>query len=126
MKKTWIVTGGNTGLGYECTRNLARDPNDLVVIACRDPKKAEQASTTLRQSGGAVQVLALDLSKLSSVRAFVAQFQGANLPPLEGVICNAGSQSVAVPMRTAEGYETTFAVNHLGHYLLTRLLLPRP
>jgi NAD(P)-dependent dehydrogenase (short-subunit alcohol dehydrogenase family) len=123
QKNTWIVTGGNTGLGYECTRNLARDPDNLVVIACRDPKKGEQAATTLRQSGGAVQVLALDLSNLSSVRAFVDEFRGANLPPLAGIICNAGVQSVEVPTRTAEGYETTFAVNHLGHYLLTRLLL---
>jgi NAD(P)-dependent dehydrogenase (short-subunit alcohol dehydrogenase family) len=123
-KRTWIVTGGNTGLGLECARNLARDPDNLVVIACRDPEKGEQAATTLRESGGAVQVLALDLSKLSSVRGFVEQFRGANLPPLAGIVCNAGVQSVEVPTRTAEGYETTFAVNHLGHYLLTRLLLP--
>lgn len=78
----------------------------------------------MRQAGGAAKVLALDLSALSSVRACVETFRHAKLPPLAGIVCNAGGQSVAVPTRTAEGYETTFGVNHLAHYLLTRLLLP--
>ncbi len=65
----------------------------------------------------------LDLANQTSIRQFVDAFRNASLPPLQGVICNAGMQNVAAPARTAEGYETTFAVNHLGHYLLTRLLL---
>lgn len=123
-KQTWIVTGGNTGLGYQCVRFLARDPENLVVIASRDAQKAEQAAAKLRQAGGgATKVQALDLSALSSVREFVETFRRAKLPPLAGIVCNAGGQSVAVPTKTAEGFETTFGVNHLAHYLLTRLLL---
>ena len=124
QKQTWIVTGGNTGLGYQCARFLARDPASLVVIATRDPRKAEQAAARLRQGGGAAKALALDLSALSSVREFVETFRRAKLPPLAGIVCNAGGQSIAVPTKTADGYETTFGVNHLAHYLLTRLLLP--
>lgn len=124
QKRTWIVTGGNTGLGYQCVRFLARDPANLVVIASRDVQKAERAAATLRQAGGAIKALALDLSALSSVREFAETFRDAKLPPLAGIVCNAGGQSVAVPTKTAEGYETTFGVNHLAHYLLTRLLLP--
>jgi NAD(P)-dependent dehydrogenase (short-subunit alcohol dehydrogenase family) len=66
----------------------------------------------------------LDLARQSSIRAFVGAFREARLPPLAGIVCNAGMQNAAAPARTEEGYETTFAVNHLGHYLLTRLLLP--
>jgi NAD(P)-dependent dehydrogenase (short-subunit alcohol dehydrogenase family) len=124
QKQTWVVTGGNSGLGYQCARFLARDPDSLIVIACRDAKKGEQAAASLRQSGGALQVLPLDLTSLASVRAFVETLRAKNLPPLAGIVCNAGGQSVGAPTRTAEGHEATFGVNHLAHYLLARLLLP--
>ncbi len=122
--QTFIVTGGNAGLGFQCASFLSADRSNLVVIACRDPGKAEQAAQKLRQSGGKVEALPLDLSKQASVHAFVDDFRKRELPPLAGIVCNAGGQSVAVPTRTAEGYETTFAVNHLGHYLLARLMMP--
>lgn len=124
MTQTFIVTGGNTGLGFQCASALDADHGNVVVIACRDVKAAEPAAQKLRQSGGRVEVLPLDLSKQLSVLAFVDEFRARKLPPLAGIICNAGGQSVAVPTRTAEGYETTFGVNHLGHYLLARLMLP--
>ena len=122
--RTFIVTGGNTGLGYECASALAADRGTLVVIACRDAQQGGQAVERLRQPGCAAEVLPLDLAKQASVRAFVDAFRERGFPPLAGVVCNAGGQNVAAPTRTAEGYETTFAVNHLGHYLLVRLLLP--
>ena len=122
--RTFIVTGGNTGLGYECASALGADRCTLVVIACRDAQQGGQAVQRLRQSGCAAEVLPLDLSKQASVHAFVDAFRERGFPPLAGVVCNAGGQNVAAPTRTAEGYETTFAVNHLGHYLLVRLLLP--
>ena len=124
MAQTYIVTGGNTGLGFQCASALDADHGSVVVIACRDVKAAEPAAQKLRQGGGKVEVLALDLSKQASVHAFVGEFRARKLPPLAGIVCNAGGQSVAAPTRTAEGYETTFAVNHLGHYLLVRLMLP--
>ena len=124
MTPTFIVTGGNTGLGFQCASALDADHGRVVVIACRDVKAAEPAAQKLRRGGGRVEVLPLDLSKQSSVHAFVDEFRARKLPPLTGVVCNAGGQNVGAPTRTAEGFETTFGVNHLGHYLLARLLLP--
>ena len=121
--RTWIVTGGNAGLGFQCARALIRQPENLIVIACRDPGRGETAAERLRQEGGAARVLPLDLNALGAVRAFVETFRQADLPPLAGIVCNAGLQTITAPTRTADGFETTFGVNHLAHYLLGRLLL---
>jgi NAD(P)-dependent dehydrogenase (short-subunit alcohol dehydrogenase family) len=123
LTKTFIVTGGNAGLGFECASALAKDSGVLVIIACRDVRKGEQAAQRMREAKGSVKVLSLDLARQASVRAFVEAFRKGRFPPLSGVVCNAGVQNVGAPTKTEEGYETTFAVNHLGHYLLTRLLL---
>ena len=122
-KRTYIVTGGNTGLGYQCSRFLGANPENLVVIACRDKSRGEQAAENLRRIGCLAKVLPLDLASLASVRHFVEEFRRAALPPPAGIVCNAGLQNIAVPTKTADGYESTFGVNHLAHYLLTRLLL---
>jgi NAD(P)-dependent dehydrogenase (short-subunit alcohol dehydrogenase family) len=122
--QTFIVTGGNAGLGFHCASFLSLDRDSLVVIACRDPKSGEEAAQKLRRNGGRVEVLRVDLADQASVHAFADAFHKLAPPPLAGLVCNAGLQNVGAPARTAEGYETTFAVNHLGHYLLARLLLP--
>ena len=122
--KTFIVTGGNTGLGFECASALAADPSVLIVIACRDVQQGEQAAQRVRDGGGNVKVVLLDLAKQESIHAFVEEFRRGHFPELAGLVCNAGVQNVGAPTKTGEGYETTFAVNHLGHYLLSRLLLP--
>lgn len=124
MPKTFLITGGNTGLGFECASALCADRNNVVVLACRDIMAATPAADKLRQRGGQIEVLRLDLAKQLSILGLVAAFRARNFPPFAGLVCNAGCQSVAAPTRTAEGYETTFAVNHLGHYLLARLMLP--
>jgi NAD(P)-dependent dehydrogenase (short-subunit alcohol dehydrogenase family) len=121
--QTYIVTGGNSGLGFECASALAKDSSTLVIIACRNALQGEQAAQRVRAAGGNVDVLPLDLAKQASVRSFVETFRKRRFPPLVGVVCNAGMQNVGAPTKTEEGYDTTFAVNHLGHYLLTRLLL---
>ena len=112
------------GLGFQCSAFLGADRESRIVIACRDVRAGEQAAQTLRRGGGKVDVLPLDLASLASVRAFVEAFGKLASPPLAGLVCNAGVQNIGPPTRSAEGYETTFAVNHLGHYLLARLLLP--
>jgi len=124
MPTTFIVTGGNTGLGFRCASQLSLDGEKVVILACRDVEAAEPAAEKMRQAGGRVEVLSLDLAKQASIHAFVKAFRARKFPPLAGLVCNAGSQSVSAPTRTAEGYETTFGVNHLGHYLLARLMLP--
>lgn len=118
-----IITGGNAGLGFEAAKAIARDRSKLVVVACRNPDLGKQAVGQLEASGGKAAFLPLDLSIQVSIRRFVDLFREIGLAPLSGIICNAGTQNVAAPQKTIEGYETTFAVNHLGHYLLVRLLL---
>ena len=124
LTRTFIVTGGNSGLGFECASTLAKDSAALVIIACRDIRYGHEAAKRMKDSSGDVKVLALDLADQSSIRAFVETFRAGRFPPLVGLVCNAGGQNVASPTKTREGFETTFATNHLGHYLLTRLLLP--
>lgn len=121
--RTIIVTGGNTGLGLETAKAVAAAPDTTAVIACRNAALGQQAVQTLERDGYRATYLPLDLGDQASVRRFAELFRTAGLPPLQGIICNAGMQNVAAPKTTAEGFETTFAVNHLGHYLLVRLLL---
>jgi NAD(P)-dependent dehydrogenase (short-subunit alcohol dehydrogenase family) len=121
--KSIIVTGANSGLGLEIALQLARDPARMVVVACRSPQSGCEAVASIEAQGGKAAFLRLDLGDQRSVRDFVEQFRRLSLPPLHGIVCNAGMQNIGEPQPTAEGYETTFAVNHLGHYLLTRLLL---
>jgi NAD(P)-dependent dehydrogenase (short-subunit alcohol dehydrogenase family) len=123
-KKTFIVTGGNSGLGFHCARSLGADPGKIVVIACRDDARGQDAQGKLAGLGCKAQFMPLDLASLESVRAFPDVFKTAGLPPLAGIICNAGGQNIGEPAKTRDGYEETFGVNHLGHFLLSNLLLP--
>ena len=96
--RTWIVTGGNAGLGFQCCRFLAQQPSSLIVIPCRDARKGDAAAQRLRREGGAAEVLPLDLNALGAVRPFVEAFRRADLPPLAGIVCNAGVQIVTAPL----------------------------
>ena len=121
-----IVTGANSGLGFECAKAIARaNEGWQVVLACRNMAKGEAAKQKIVAETGsnAVSVLALDLASLQSVRDGVAVFKESNLPPLRGLINNAGIQVFSGLAYTEDGFETTFGTNHLGHFLLTSLLL---
>ena len=123
LSQSVIVTGSNTGLGFEVAKAISRDQSKLVVIACRNPDHGRRAVEQIKADGGSASFLLLDLGDQASVRRFVGLFHEAGFPSLFAIVCNAGMQNVAAPQKTAEGYETTFAVNQLGHYLLVRLLL---
>ena len=127
--KTVVVTGGNAGLGYECARAvLASDPAWRVVLASRDVGKGEAAGLAIGKETGNpnVEAMALDLASLASVRSFARELASReDLPPQRAVVCNAGLQVVSGTTRTEDGFETTFGVNHLGHFLLVNLLLGR-
>ena len=123
LNRSIVITGGNAGLGFETAKAVAQDRNTLVVIACRSPELGRNAVERLEATGGQAAFLPLDLASQASIRRMVELFRMSGFPPLSAIICNAGTQNVATPQRTAEGYETTFAVNHLGHFLLVRLLL---
>jgi NAD(P)-dependent dehydrogenase (short-subunit alcohol dehydrogenase family) len=116
------VTGGNSGLGLETARQLARAGAD-VVIACRNPDKGAAASAEIKAGvpDARLQVAALDLASLDSVHAFAEWFR-TERDGLDLLINNAGV--MAPPRReTADGFELQFGTNHLGHFALTALLL---
>ncbi|MGK2866441.1 MAG: SDR family NAD(P)-dependent oxidoreductase [Mycobacterium sp.] len=113
-----IITGANAGLGLECARAiLARDKSWHIVLAVRDVTRGEAAVAELG-SHDRCTVLACDLASLRSVRDFTAAFAAAGLPPLHAVVANAGLQVVSGIQQTDDGVETTFGVNHLGHFAL--------
>ena len=119
-----IVTGANSGLGSESALALAAK-GAHVVLACRDAAKAQSALQAIRAASPAVSVeaMALDLASLASVRAFAEAFV-AQHERLDLLCNNAGV--MAIPhRRTADGFEMQFGTNHLGHFALTGLLLPR-
>ena len=124
--RTAIVSGGNGGLGYYCARAIAAaSPQWHVIIASRDQAKSKEAERSIIAQTGNSQVAAmeLDLGSLDSVRRFVTDFAARALPPIGAIVCNAGIQNVNGITYNDDGYETTFAVNHLGHFLLVNLLL---
>lgn len=118
-----VVTGANSGLGLETARVLAQR-GATVVMACRRAQKAEKAAAGIRalKPRGQVVLMTLDLNDLESVQAFVAAFR-AKYDRLDVLVNNAG---IMVPPlgRTAQGFETQFGVNHLGHFALTAGLMP--
>ncbi|OLV15606.1 oxidoreductase [Deinococcus marmoris] len=120
--KVAIVTGANSGLGYETARALAQH-GATVVMACRNAQKAEAAAGRILATGprGKVIPMSLDLGDLDSVRAFADDFKG-RFERLDLLVNNAG---IMVPPQgeTAQGFETQFGVNHLGHFALTAQLI---
>lgn len=122
--KTIIVTGANSGIGYEAALTFARKGADLI-LACRDIGKARTAAAQMSSSasGANVQVMELDLANLASVRRFSAAFREQH--QVLHVLCN-NAGVMAIPYRqTADGFEMQFGTNHLGHFALTGLLLDR-
>ena len=122
---TAIITGGNTGLGFECARALAETRDWHVVIACRDVEKGREAvkRLTAQTQYKEIEAMTLDLASLESVRNFVRHYGSELRPPLRAIVCNAATQIVTGRTYTGDGFETTFAVNHLGHFLLVNLML---
>uniref|UniRef100_A0A671QU00 Zgc:153441 n=1 Tax=Sinocyclocheilus anshuiensis TaxID=1608454 RepID=A0A671QU00_9TELE len=120
--KTVIITGANTGIGKETARDLAMR-GARAVVACRDLSKAEKAVAEIRRStgNGNIVVRHLNLSSLLSVQQFVHEYT-ATEDRLDILINNAGVMMCPKSL-TEDGYETQFAINHLGHFLLTVLLL---
>jgi len=118
-----IITGANSGIGYETARMLALR-GAHVVMACRSPEKATAARDRIlaEKPAGEVEVAALDLSDLESVSRFAQTFAKEH-GKLDLLINNAG---VMVPPfgRTKQGFELHFGTNHLGHFALTSHLLP--
>ncbi|XP_030449794.1 short-chain dehydrogenase TIC 32 B, chloroplastic-like isoform X1 [Syzygium oleosum] len=121
---TAIVTGGGSGIGFETARVLALR-GAHVIIAARDTDAANAAKRLILNNDGdaRVDVLKLDLCSMKSIRSFVDNFIALDLP-LNILINNAGI--MFCPFQLSEdGFEVQFATNHLGHFLLTNLLLDK-
>lgn len=122
--KVIIITGPNYGIGLETARVLA-SVGAQVIIPCRTLEKSQEAIKKTREivPDAKLVPMQLDLSDLSSVRSFVASFLSLDLS-LDILINNAGTIAGTI-MFTKEGFEITFGVNHLGHFLLVDLLTER-
>lgn len=122
--KTIIVTGANSGIGYDAALQLA-DKGAQVVLACRNQEKGTAAVAQIQREvpNASLELMPLDLANLASVRDFAERFAQAHAR-LDILINNAGV--MALPKRaTHDGFEMQFGTNHLGHFALTGLLLER-
>ncbi|XP_018417544.1 PREDICTED: dehydrogenase/reductase SDR family member 13 [Nanorana parkeri] len=122
MGKTVIVTGGNVGIGKSSALDMAKR-GARVILACRNQETAEAAALDIRRLSGNNEVLfmKLDLASTASIRSFCKTFLSSE-PRLDILINNAG---ISGKGKTQDGFNLVFGVNHLGHFLLTHLLLDR-
>jgi len=112
--KSIVMTGGTAGIGLAAAERLRRAPDVRLLVGAR------------HQSSGSVETRPLDLGRLASVRGFAdAAGEWLGDARIDALVLNAGRQGRDLTQRTEEGFEATFAVNHLAHYLLLRLLTPR-
>ncbi|MFC9252110.1 SDR family NAD(P)-dependent oxidoreductase [Amycolatopsis thailandensis] len=121
--KTFLVTGGNAGIGYFAAEQLA-GTGATVLLGSRDATKADAAMASIRSRVPDAKLghLRLDLSGLSSIKSSVDSLE---IGRLDAVVCNAGVLLEDQPRReTTEGHELTFATNHLGHFVLVHHLMP--
>lgn len=124
MQGRWaVVTGSNSGIGYQLSLLLARC-GVSVVLACRSDSKGKEAEQSIRAAlgdgAGAVEYVKLDVSDLASVTRFAAAMQGRGVGLL---VCNAGAMCLPWSC-TPQGFETVFATHVMGHALLAQLLVP--
>lgn len=121
--KTVLITGASSGLGAESARAMAAKGARVVLTARQVDKARGVADGIQRETGGAaIDVMSLELTDAQSIRAFAGEFL-SRYPRLDILLNNAGV--MACPLaRTATGFEMQFASNHLGHFLLTNLLVP--
>lgn len=121
--KCFVITGANSGVGLEATRVLA-ERGARVILACRDARKAEEAIAHIRASvaGADLSFLAYDQADLDSIRDATARLQ--HEPRIDVLVNNAGVMYPPL-LRTRQGFELQFGVNHLGCYALSLLMLPK-
>lgn len=120
--KVAIVTGANSGIGYETARSMAHH-GAQVILACRSLDRGNAAMEKMRQNreDAKVRVMQIDLTSLASIRKFAVEFLATGLP-LHYLILNAGVFSLPWEL-TEDGIERTFAANYIGHFYLTKLLM---
>jgi NAD(P)-dependent dehydrogenase (short-subunit alcohol dehydrogenase family) len=119
--RTAVITGANSGIGWQTAKALAQH-GCRVVLACRDVDRGKQSAERIRtvRRDADVEVGQLDLASMNSVR----EFGESRFEPIDFLINNAGVMAPPRRTLTADGFELQFGTNHLGHFVLTGLLLP--
>ncbi|KAL6196478.1 hypothetical protein ACLB2K_032093 [Fragaria x ananassa] len=123
-KGSVVITGASSGLGLATAKALAETGKWHVIMACRDFLKAERAAKAAGMPKENYTIMHLDLASLDSVRQFVDNFRRSECP-LDVLVCNAAVYlpTAKEPTYTADGFELSVGTNHLGHFLLARLML---
>lgn len=125
MTNSVLVTGASAGLGLAASRELAK-AGCHVILGCRNVSRGEAAMATIRNTvpQASLELIEIDLAALASVRSAAKKIvANEDTTPLYGLVCNAGIQVVSGIERSPDGYELTFATNHLGHFELINQLL---
>lgn len=122
--KTVLVTGANSGIGYQAALELARH-GAHVLLGCRSEGKGQAALERLKREvpGASVEIALVDMASLSSIRTFASQYVSRG-GTLDILVNNAGVMAVPARELTSDGFERQFGTNHLGHFALTGLLMP--
>lgn len=123
--RTIIITGANSGLGFETAKKIAKNKDYEIILACRNIDKANKAKKEIISdaNNNNIIVMEIDTSSLESVRNFVKKFKKLN-KKVYGLINNAGISPMGHDGLSKDGIEIVCATNYLGHFLLTHLLLP--
>lgn len=124
--RTYLITGANSGTGFEATRTLL-SKGARVVMLNRNVERSSAAITKLREEFGAdapVSFVVMDLSELASVRRAAAEVL-EQVPTIDALICNAAIAQVPTQRLTVDGFESQLGTNHYGHFLLCGLLFDR-
>ena len=123
--RTIIITGANSGLGFETAKKIANNKDYEVILACRNIDKGNNAKEEIINTTGNKNIISmqLDTSSLESVKNFVQEFKKLN-KKLYGLVNNAGISPMGHDGLSVDGIEIVCATNYLGHFLLTNLLLP--
>lgn len=124
--KTIIITGANSGLGFETAKKVATNHDYEIILACRNAERAAKAKEqiVLETGNEHIEAMPLDTSSMVSVRAFTDAWIAAGRK-IDALLNNAGISPMGNTGMTEDGFEIVFATNYLGHFLLTQLLLPQ-
>lgn len=124
--KTYLITGANTGAGFQATRILLSKGASVVMLN-RNPSKSEAATVELKSEFGdtaKVSFITLDLAELASIRQAAKEVL-EKVPSIDALICNGAIAQIATQQLTVDGFESQLGVNHYGHFLLCGLLFER-
>lgn len=125
-EKTFLITGANTGAGFQATRILLSKGANVVMLN-RNPSKSEAAIAQLKSEFGdeaKVSFIQLDLAELASVRRASKEIL-EKVPKIDALVCNGAIAQIATQKLTVDGFESQLGVNHYGHFLLCGLLFER-